>query len=408
MDVVSIRKDFPVLDQKINGHPLIYLDNAATTQVPCQVMNEIQEHYASDHGNVHRGIHTLSSRSTDALEAARRKTAEFLGAGTPDNTVFTQGTTASINMIARGLEREVRPGDEILVTELEHHSNYLPWQQLCKRTGATFVVAPQKDGELDREAFRSLLNSKTKIAAFNHVSNLTGTVNDIAEMVEEARKVGALTVVDGAQAVRHEMADVSKIGCSFYCFSGHKMLAGTGIGVLYGEKEALERLEPVWFGGGMVEEVEETDAVFSDLPYRLEAGTGSFVQAIALGAAIDYILKIGREEICDRERELLRFAEQQIAAIPEAEIIGHPKNRSGCLSIRVSGIHPYDLASVLDHFGVAVRSGTHCAKPALRSLGVSETLRISPAFYNTEEELIRFAEYLKEAIKILNRWGQYQ
>ena len=406
MNIAKIRKDFPILEQRIGSYPLIYLDNAATTQVPEAVMQAMWQHYTCSHANVHRGSHTLSSRSTDELERAREKTAAFLNAKKPAEIVFTQGATAALNMIALGLEHDIRPGDEIIVTDLEHHSNYLPWQQLCKRTGAVFKQVPMTNGYIEPDTFRNMLSEKTKIAAFTHVSNLTGAVHKINSLTAAAKKYGALTVIDGAQAVRHEIIDVQKTNCDFYCFSGHKMLAGTGIGVLYGKTDALERLRPMWFGGGMVNELFAENVEFAGLPYRLEAGTGSFAQAVALGAAIDYILSIGREEISAREKKLTALAEEELRGLNRVKVIGEPEERAGCLSITVENIHTYDLSSVLNQFGVAVRSGTHCAQPALKCLKLPGTVRISTAFYNTEEEIELFIRYLKQSIDILDRWNR--
>lgn len=404
-DLSRCRADFPILSQTIHGRPLVYLDNAATTQVPRQVLDCMVTHYTLNNANVHRGIHTLSERSTTCLEEARETVRAFLNASTPEEVIFTQGTTDSINMVARGIAQTLELGDEIVVTELEHHANFLPWQQLCLERGARLRIAPQRNGELDRMAFRALMSPRTRLVAVSQVSNLTGAVHPVAELAAEAHAVGAMLLVDGAQAVRHESADMQAMDCDFYCFSGHKLLAQSGIGVLYGKRHRLERLSPARYGGGMVDVAGAAGSTFAPLPHRLEAGTGSYAQAIALGAAIRYIDAVGRVEISHREHELLEYAAGQISALEGVALLGQPSRRAGCLSFTVEGVHPYDLASLLDKQGIAIRAGNHCAQPALRSFGLESVSRMSPAFYNTEEEIDALCAGVVRSAELLRKWS---
>lgn len=404
-DIARCRADFPILEQTIHGKQLIYLDNAATTQVPKQVLESITDHYANHNANTHRGIHTLSERATTHMEEARETVRKFLNAASVAEIVFTQGTTDSINMVARGLAPMLQKGDEIVVTELEHHANFIPWQQLCRECGALLRIAPQQNGELNRAAFRALLGSRTRLAAVTHVSNLTGTILPVAELAAEVHAAGAMFLVDGAQAVRHEKADMQTMDCDFYCFSGHKLISPSGIGVLYGKKACLEQLAPLRYGGGMVNIVRSDNSTFAPLPHRLEAGTGSFAQAIALGAAISYIDNAGRIEIAQREHELLDYAVEKLSVLEDVSLLGNPAYRAGCLSFTVAGIHPYDLASLLDKQGIAVRSGNLCAQPALNSFGLESVTRVSPAFYNTKEEIDEFCSSVVRTIEMLRKWG---
>lgn len=400
----KVRGNFPILAQTVWGRPLVYLDNAATTQLPVQVLGRVEEHYRMGNGNVHRGIHRLSELSTKSLEEARAEARAFLNAQASEEIIFTSGTTAAVNLVANGMEGMLSAGDEVLVSVLEHHSNFVPWQQLCQKTGATFRVLPAPEGVFDMDTYLSLLGPKTRMVAVTQVSNLTGSVLPVKEITLHARSAGAWVLVDGAQGVRHENTDVQRLDCDFYCFSGHKMMAPAGIGVLYGRGELLEKLQPSVFGGGMVDEVGEDRTTFGPLPSRLEAGTPNYPAAIGLGEAIRYLTGIGRDKIAAYEHALLTHTEEELARIPEVTLLGKPQKRAGVLSFTVENVHPYDLASLLDKQGVAVRSGTHCAMPALKALGVRVATRVSPAFYNTFEEIGQFAQSLRSSIRMLKQW----
>lgn len=402
-DPHEIRKDFPVLQQEINGRRLVYLDNAATTQLPLQVLQRLEGHYTHDNGNVHRGIHTLSERSTEAFENARKAVSNFIGGG-KGNVIFTSGTTASINMVAGGLREYIKPGSRIIVTQMEHHSNLLPWQRLSRECGAELVVIPCPDGEPDMSFYAKSLSKNTAIVSAAHVTNLTGTVMPVSEMAEMAHKSGALMLVDGAQGIRHSDTTMDDLGCDYYCFSGHKLMAPSGIGVLWGKDEALELLDPFMSGGGMVDDVYEEHFTVGPLPSRLEAGTPNYSGAIALGEAVGYIASIGRSEAAAWEDQLLNEVERRLSEIPDIRILGHPRRRAGVISFVIDGLHPYDVASIMDKYGFAIRSGTHCAIPALRSLGYSSALRVSPAFYNLTEEIDAFCDALNNTTVMLRRW----
>lgn len=403
--IVSCRKDFPILHRQIYGKPLIYLDNAATMQMPVPVLDCIREHYTYHNGNVHRGIHRLSEESTAALERAREIVCRFLTAEDAAQIVFTQGCTDSINLVVRGLAPQIQRGDEIIVSALEHHSNFVPWQQLCREKGAQLRIFPVSNGIPDLSVYYRMLNKRTKVVAMTHISNLTGTVFPIAEMIAAAKAAGACTLVDGAQSVRHGIAQAIQAGCDFCCFSGHKVMAPTGIGVLYGRREALERLTPSRYGGGMVDQVEDRSTSFGPLPSRLEAGTPNYAGAIALGTALQYLESLGLESVEKQEDLLVQTLETHLSVARNIHILGIPAHRAGALSFTVEGIHPYDLASLLDKEGIAVRSGSHCAQPGLRTFGISAALRVSPAFYNTVEEITRFCAVLQRCIGLLQKWS---
>ena len=405
-DIERIRRDFPILDQEIAGKPLVYLDNGATTQVPNQVLDAIVQHYHHDNANVHRGIHTLSERSTAALEAARKTVAAYLHAANASEVAFTRGATSALNMLAGSVERSglVGAGDVVAVTMLEHHANFVPWQQLCKRTGARFQVVPLDErGDIDVARLEELLEREpVKVLGTTHVSNVSGAVVPVADLAERAHAAGALFVVDAAQSIRHEPVDVQAIGCDFLAFSGHKTCAPTGIGVLWGRRSLLETLQPVEFGGEMVDVVTSEDTSFEDPPLRFEAGTPNYVGAIALAAALDYLCGIGRDNICCREHELLAYAEERIARVPGLSVVGRPGRRAGCLSFAVQDVHPFDLATLMDTQGVALRSGNQCAQPLLHeALGVRNVTRLSPAFYNTFEEIDACVAALERVVPLL-------
>ncbi len=399
---MSLRDDFPILNTQVNGHPLVYLDNAATLQPPRQVLDAVGELYAGYNGNVHRAGHALGRETSRRMEQARERVQGFLNAEAPEEIVFTAGTTDSINLLSRFYAEQVlRPGDEVLVTQLEHHSNLLPWAAACQRTGAVLRMVPMDEaGDLDLAAFRSLLCEKTRLVALCYVSNAIGTVNPVERMISAAHAAGAAVLLDAAQAVLHRTVDVQALGCDFLAFSGHKIGALTGVGVLYGRKSAWERLEPVRSGGGMVRAVRGTQAEYAALPHRFEPGTPNYAGIISLGAAVEYLEQQGRQELSIRSKALLDRAEE-ILRRPGIRILGAPRERAGAISFTAEQIHAYDLAQMLDQQGVAVRSGHHCAQNAVEALGASHTVRLSPAFYNTPEDLSRFEEALERAIHSL-------
>lgn len=401
-DFALVREDFPILKEKVRGKPLVYLDSAATMQMPRQVMEAMYEQQFSRHANVHRGIHYLSESSTKAMEDARETLRGFINAKSASEIIFTSGTSQSLNMLAQSIGRlGLEPGGEILVTQMEHHSNFVPWQQLCLSTGAVFRVAPlDENGELDMEAFKRLLTPRTRLVSAAWVSNLLGTVNPVEEIVRLSHENGSLVCIDCAQAMRHARLDVQALDCDFAAFSGHKIGGPTGTGVLYGRKELLEKLPPASFGGGMVDRVSADAASFAAPPLKFETGTPNITGNIGLAAAVRYIDALGVDAIAKYEKSLLERAERRLGALPEVEIAGRPRRRSGVLSFNVAGLHCFDVASMLDKLGIAVRSGHHCAQPLLSSLGLDGTVRVSPAFYNTMEEIDRLAGGLERIIKV--------
>lgn len=402
--VKNIRKDFPILDQEVFGHQLVYLDNAATMQMPEPVLEAITRHYRTDNANVHRGIHALSERSTRALENARERVASFVNARTSDEVVFTSGTTASLNMLADMMVDSLRPGGAIVTTIMEHHANFVPWQQACERMGRPFLVAPiDEHGDLDMQAFEAMLDANdVALVAITHVSNVLGTVNPVDKLVALAHDHGALAVVDAAQSIRHEAIDVQEIDCDFLAFSGHKMCAPTGIGVLYGKLDLLKELRSVRFGGEMVDEVRVSETTFAPPPLRFEPGTPNYVGAIGLAAAIDYLETLGLEDVRNYESQLIRYAENVLPEILGLSILGQPAKRAGCVSFTVDGVHPFDLATMVDKLGVALRSGSQCAQPLLNeAYRIGSVTRISPAFYNTFDEIDLAVSALRRSIKLL-------
>ena len=390
------RNDFPILSDRVYGHDLVYLDNAATSQMPRQVAERLAAYYQGEHANIHRGIHYLSERATSAVEQARTRVAAFIGAGNSDEVVFTSGTTDSLNMVAHGLADMLPAGSAIVVSDLEHHSNFVPWQQLCARQGLEFCVCPSLDGELRMDALEELLNAhQVKVVAVTQVSNVTGTVTPIDQIARMAHDHGSLVVVDGAQGVLHEGVDVRASDLDFYAFSGHKMCGPTGTGVLYGKRELLENLRPQRFGGGMVDVVMERETTWGALPLRLEAGTPNIAGIIGLEAAIQYLEGHGLPAMRQHERALLAYAIDRLTSMEGVEILGHPRCRSGIVSFNLAGMHSFDVAFMLDKLGIAVRSGHHCAQPALRSLGVESSVRASFAFYNQKSDIDRLCEGLE-------------
>lgn len=401
------RKDFPILNEQVYNKPLIYLDNAATSQIPRQVIDRLVEHYTKEHANIHRGLHYLSERSTSEVENARERIAGFIGAEDSDCIIFTQGTTDSIHLAASGIAAALNKGDAVISTELEHHSNYVPWQQACFQKNASFLVCPAVDGDLDLDALESLLkNYSVKLLAVGHVSNLTGTVNPLEQIIPLAHHYGARVLVDGAQGILHKGVNVKELDLDFYVFSGHKMLAPTGIGVLYGKRECLETLPPVRFGGGMVDMVTEQETTWGTLPHRLEAGTPNISGIIGLGAAVKYLLDHNIDTMRSHEKTLLLHTEEKLQNIKGLHLLGHPSERSGVLSFTVDGTHSYDIASMIDKAGIAVRSGHLCAQPALQSLGWDHSTRISPAFYNTFDEIDFACEQLEKTIEFLRKFSR--
>ena len=404
LDVEVLRKDFSILDQIVNDEPLVYLDNAATTQKPTQVLEAIAAYYAKDNANVHRGVHTLAERATAAYEAARERVRSFIHAASTKEVLFTRGTTTGLNWVARYAESVLQPGDEVLISVMEHHSNTIPWQEACKKTGARLIYAYLKDGMLDLADFRSKLTEKTRFVALAHVSNVLGVVNPIKEIADLVHQANALLVVDGAQSVPHMKIDVQDLDVDFFAFSGHKMLGPTGIGVLYGKEELLERMSPVEFGGEMIDFVYEQEATWKELPWKFEAGTPNIAGAIGLAVAIDYLDKIGMETVHQYEQELIAYVFPKLQAVEGLTIYGSEDlaQRSGVISFNLAGLHPHDVATALDYEGVAVRAGHHCAQPLLSYLGVAATVRASFYLYNTKADCDKLVEALQKTKEFFN------
>ena len=387
-DVEAVRRDFPILSQQVNGKPLVYLDNGASSQRPEAVLQAMDRYYREMHSNVHRGAHTLGDRATSAFEGAREKVQKFLNAPSSRQIIWTRGTTEAINLVANGLAEKLKPGDEILLSQMEHHANIVPWQILAERTGAKVVpiqVTPK--GELDMESFHSLLGERTRILAFNHVSNALGTINPVADMVAKAKAQGVITLIDGAQAVSHFQVDVQALDCDFYVFSAHKLFGPTGIGVLYGKADLLEAMPP-WQGGGeMIERVSFTGTTYNTLPYKFEAGTPAVAEAVGLGAAIDYLASLDRGAMEAAENALLRRANELVASVPGMTVVGTATHKVPVMSFKIEGLHPSDIGTLLDQQGIAVRTGHHCAMPLMEFYEIPGTARASFAFYNTLEEV---------------------
>jgi cysteine desulfurase/selenocysteine lyase len=402
LDVAAIRKEFPILDQRVNGHRLVYLDNAASSQRPRAVLDALTRYYERDHANVHRGIHELSTRATLAYEGARRTVAGFIGASDPNEVVFVRGTTEGINLVASAWgPQSLAAGDEIVLTVLEHHSNIVPWQLLAQRTGARLrCLDIDEDGRLRLDQLDDLLTDRTRMVCVTHVSNALGTINPVAEIVEAAHRVGALALVDGAQAAPHLSLDVQALGCDFYAFSGHKMCGPTGIGVLWGRRELLEAMSPYQGGGEMIEIVELEKSTYKPAPQKFEAGTPNIADAVGLGAAIEYLTRIGLEHVHAHEAELISYAVELCGRIPEFRQLGPlGDDRAGVLSFELGGIHPHDLAQVLNDRGIAVRAGHHCNQPLMRRLGLGATTRASFYLYNDRDDVEALFDGLKAALE---------
>lgn len=398
----KIRKDFPILNREVNGKPLVYFDNAATSQTPKQVIDAIVDYYSNYNANIHRGVHTLSQEATDKYEQARLKIQKHFNAGSSDEIIFTSGTTHSINLVANGFSSILKTGDEIIVSAMEHHSNIVPWQMLCERTGAILKVIPMnQEGELILEEYHKLLSDKTKLVFCNHVSNALGTVNPIKEIIDAAHKSGAAVLIDGAQAAPHIKADVQKLDVDFYTVSAHKMCGPTGVGILYGKEEWLNKLPPYQGGGEMIAEVTFEKTTYAELPHKFEAGTPNICGGIAFGAALDYMNAIGFEDISNYENKLLSYATSELLKIEGLRIYGTAEQKTSVISFNIEGIHPYDIGSILDKLGIAVRTGHHCAQPIMDFFKIPGTVRASFSFYNTKEEIAILVEGVKRAKSML-------
>ena len=402
-DVQKIRKDFPILNRKVNGKPLIYFDNAATSQTPQQVIDTIVDYYSNYNANIHRGVHSLSQEATDAYEKARIKIQKHFNAKQPYEIIYTAGTTHSINLVASGFSSLLKKGDEILVSALEHHSNIVPWQMLCERTGAVLKVIPMNlEGDLILSEFDALLNENTKLVFVNHISNALGTINPIEYIITEAHKVGAAVLVDGAQSCPHLKPDVQALDVDFYVCSAHKICGPTGVGMLYGKEEWLNKLPPYQGGGEMIAEVSFEKTTYAGLPHKFEAGTPNICGGIAFGAALDYMNAIGFDTIANYEKELLEYGTTELLKIDGLKIYGTAKEKTSVISFNVGSIHPYDIGTILDKMGIAVRTGHHCAQPIMDYYKIPGTIRASFMFYNTKEEIDSFIVALKKAIVMLS------
>lgn len=402
LDIQAIRAEFPILTQTVNGKPLVYFDNAATSQKPQVVIDAIAEYYQTINANIHRGVHALSQIATDAYEASRLTIQTHINAKHAFEVLFTSGTTHGINLIAHGFTKFVKEGDEIMISALEHHSNIVPWQMLCERTGANLVVIPMNDkGELIMEEFEILLSDKTKIVAVNHISNALGTINPVKHIIDKAHAVGAAVLIDGAQAVPHLKVDVQELDCDFYAFSGHKMCGPTGTGILYGKEEWLNKLPPYQGGGEMIKEVTFAKTTYADLPHKFEAGTPNIAGGIVIGKAIDYLNSIGLDNIQAYEHELLVYGTEKLSEIEGLTIVGTAAQKTSVISFNIAGIHPYDIGAIVDKMGVAVRTGHHCTQPIMDSFCIPGTVRASFAFYNTKEEIDILVEAVKKAQRML-------
>ncbi|MGD2004770.1 MAG: cysteine desulfurase [Flavobacteriaceae bacterium] len=400
--LATIRKDFPILERTVNGQPLVYFDNAATSQTPKQVIATISHYYENYNANIHRGVHALSQEATEAYELARKKIQNHFNAAHPHEIIFTSGTTHAINIVASGYEALLEKGDELLVSALEHHSNIVPWQMLCEKTGAVLKVIPMTpQGTLDMEAYAALLSEKTKLVFVNHVSNALGTINPIEEIIKQAHTIGAKVLIDGAQASPHIKADVQALEVDFYVTSAHKLCGPTGVGMLYGKSDLLNALPPYQGGGEMIAEVTFEKTTYAELPHKFEAGTPNIAGGIAFGAALDYMNNVGYDNIAAYEDELLSYATTQLKAIEGVQIYGEAPRKTAVISFNIQGLHPYDVGTILDQLGIAVRTGHHCAQPIMDYYKIPGTIRASFAFYNTFEEIDRLVEGVKKAIQML-------
>ena len=402
INITKIRADFPILSRKVNGQDLVYLDNAATSQTPTQVIDVIADYYQTYNANIHRGVHTLSQEATDKFEQARQNIQKHFNIRKSHEVIFTSGTTHSINLVAYGFGTLLSHGDEVIVSALEHHANIVPWQMMCERSGAILRVIPMTDnGTLDMHAYKELLNKKTKLVFVNHVSNALGTINPIEEIINNAHKVGAAVLVDGAQACGHIKPNLKKLNVDFYTVSAHKLCGPTGIGILYGKEKWLNKLPPYQGGGEMINEVTFEKTTYADLPHKFEAGTPNICGGIAFGAALDYMNSIGFEAIGNYEEELLHYATEQLTQIDGLRIYGDNNHKTAVLSFNIDSIHPYDVGTLLDKMGIAVRTGHHCAQPIMDYYKIPGTIRASFAFYNTQDEVDTFVNGVQRAVAML-------
>jgi cysteine desulfurase/selenocysteine lyase len=402
LDVYAIRQQFPALNRQVKGHPLVYFDNAATTQKPQVVIDALVDYYTNFNANVHRGIHTLAEEATAAFEATRDTARQFINASSREEIIFTRGTTEGINLVAYTWGRKnIKAGDEIIISEMEHHSNIVPWQILCEEKGAVLKVIPQRNGELLLDEYKKLLSSKTKLVSVVHVSNALGTVNPVEQIIQLAHQAGAIVMIDGAQSSVHLDIDVQAMDCDFFAFSSHKVYGPTGVGVLYGKKHLLEAMPPFQGGGEMIKEVTFEKTTYADLPYKFEAGTPNIGDAVVLKAALDFVSKVGKAKVRDHENELLAYATDQLLQIPGVTIIGNAANKVSVISFVIDKVHPQDIGILLDNRGIAVRTGHHCAQPLMDCFGIPGTIRASFAMYNTKEEIDQMIVGLQKALKML-------
>lgn len=404
LDAYKIRQDFAILDQVVNDEPLVYLDNAATTQKPQVVLDALMTYYHEDNANVHRGVHTLAERATAAYEASREKLRQFINAKSTKEVLFTRGTTTGLNWVGRFAEQVLEPGDEVVISIMEHHSNIIPWQEACKKARAKLVYAYLKDGQLDMEDLANKITEKTKFVSLAQVSNVLGCINPVKEIAKLAHQVGAYMVVDGAQSAPHMAIDVQDLDCDFFTLSGHKMLGPTGIGVLYGKEEILNQMNPIEFGGEMIDFVYEQEATWKELPWKFEAGTPNIAGAIALGAAVDYLSALGMGNVHAYEQELVDYVLPKLQAIEGLTVYGpeDPSQHAGVIAFNIDGLHPHDVATALDYEGVAVRAGHHCAQPLINHLGISSAARASFYIYNTKEDCDKFVEAILATKEFFN------
>ena len=404
LDINKVRADFPILKQSINGHPLVYLDNGATSQKPQSVIDAIVNYYTTTNSNVHRGVHTMSQQATDSYEGARSKVRQFINAGDDKEIIFTRNTTEGINLVAHSYGRQhVGPGDDIIVSNMEHHSNIVPWQMLCEEKGANLLVVPIDDtGELVMDEYEKMLSPRTKLVSITHVSNALGTILPAKQIVEMAHAHGAPVLLDGAQAVPHMPVDMKDLDCEFYVFSGHKLFGPTGIGILYGKAEYLEAMPPFLGGGEMIKSVTFEKTIYNDLPYKFEGGTPDIAGAIGLGAAIDYVNNLGFDQITAHEEELLRYGTEALSSIEGLRIIGTAEHKAGILSFVMDKAHPHDIGTILDEQGIAVRTGHHCAQPVMARFQIPATARASMAFYNTKDDIDALVKGIDRVLEVFS------
>lgn len=402
MDIQAIRSQFPILEEKIHGKPLIYFDNGATTQKPLSVIHRVRDYYAKENANIHRGVHTLSQEATTAYENARTTIQEYIGAKENHEIIFTKGTTDSINLVAFSFGEHLNEGDEIIISAMEHHSNIVPWQMLCERKGCQLRIIPMDEhGDLNLDNYQDLLSSKTKLVAISHISNSLGTVNDVHFITEKAHEVGAKVLIDGAQSIQHIQVNVQELNCDFYAFSGHKLFGPTGIGVLYGKEELLNQMPPYQGGGDMIKEVTLEKSTYNTLPHKFEAGTPNIAGGIGLGAAFEFLNSLDMQKVVEHEQELLDYATSKLEKIEGIQFYGQAKEKTSVISFLIEGLHPYDVGTLLDKMGIAVRTGHHCTQPVMDQFCIPGTIRASFALYNTKEEIDTFIAALERIIPML-------